>query len=130
MLGCLLTGAKIRSVVFFSREGGSVTYSPPVIPVIGNMVISTAPLLCIPLLLTVCTWFFSTYLGCSFPELPLTFDSNDTIVVLGGGIIGTFTQNLVIHFNGWFLLYLYLVLSLILSVAPSMQDFRNAAFGI
>jgi hypothetical protein len=130
MLGCLLTGAKIRSVVFFSREGGSVTHSPPLIPVIGNVVISTAPLFCIPLLLTFCTWFFSTYLGCSFPLLPLTFNSNDTIVVLGGGILGTFTQNLVIQFNGWFLLYLYLVLSLIVSAAPSWQDFRNAGLGI
>jgi hypothetical protein len=130
MLGCLLTGAKIRSVVFFSREGGSVTYSPPVIPVIGDVVISTAPLFCIPLLLTICTWVFSTYLGCSIPLLPLAFNSNDTIVVLGGGILGTFTQNLVIQFNAWFLLYLYLVLSLVLSIAPSMQDFRNAGVGI
>jgi hypothetical protein len=130
MLGCLLTGAKIRSVVLFSREGGSVTYSPPAIPVIGNVVISTAPLFCIPLVLTVCTWFFSTYLGCAFPVLPLSIISNDTIVVLGGEIIGTFTQNLVIQFNGWFIIYLYLVLSLVLSVAPSMQDFRNAGVGI
>ncbi|MDP3564511.1 MAG: hypothetical protein Q8R70_08475, partial [Methanoregula sp.] len=130
MLGCLLTGAKIRSVVLFSREGGSVTYSPPAIPVIGNVVISTAPLFCIPLVLTVCTWFFSTYLGCSFPVLPLSIMSKDTIVALSGGILATFAQNLVLEFNGWFILYLYLVLSLILSIAPSMQDFRNAGVGI
>ncbi len=130
MLGCLLTGAKIRHVVLFSREGGSVTHTPPVIPVIGDVVISTAPLFCIPLALSLCTEFFSEYLGCVIPALPLTFDSADSFVVLGEGILGTFSQNLVIQFNAWFLLYLYLVLSLILSAAPSMQDIRNAAIGI
>ncbi|MDO9324080.1 MAG: hypothetical protein Q7T80_03885, partial [Methanoregula sp.] len=128
--GCLLTGAKIRNVVLFSKEGGSVTYNPPVIPVIGNVVISTAPLFCIPLVLSLCTWFFSLYLGCLLPALPLSIDSTDAGVVMGGGIIATFTQNILVHFNAWFLLYLYLVLSLILSAAPSMQDIRNASIGI
>jgi hypothetical protein len=36
----------------------------------------------------------------------------------------------VVHFNAWFLVYLYIVLSLILSAAPSMQDFKNASIGI
>ncbi|MDP2798008.1 MAG: metalloprotease family protein [Methanoregula sp.] len=130
MLGCLLTGAKIRNVVLFSKEGGSVTYNPPVIPVIGNVVISTAPLFCIPLVLALCTWFFSDYLGCLFPALPLSFDSTNTMVALGGGVMDIFTRNLVVQFNAWFLLYLYLVLSLILSAAPGMQDIRNAGIGI
>lgn len=130
MLGCLLTGSKIRNVVLFSQEGGSVTYNPPVIPLIGDVVISTAPLFCIPLLLALCTGFFSGYLNCSIPALPLAIDSADTVIIMGGGILGTFTQNLVVQFNGWFLLYVYLVLSLILSAAPSMQDIRNAAIGI
>jgi len=130
MLGCLLTGAKIRNMVLFSKEGGSVTYNPPVIPIIGDVVISTAPLFWIPLVLALCTWFFSGYLGCSIPALPLPIDSTDAVMVLGGGILATFTQNLVVQSNAWFLLYLYLVLSLILSAAPSMQDIRNASIGI
>ncbi len=99
------------------------------IPVAGNVVISTAPLFCIPLVLTGCTWLFSHYLGCFFPALPLAINSSDAVVVMGGGILATFTQNLVVQFNFWFLLYLYLVLSLILSVAPSNQDLKNAAAG-
>jgi len=129
VLGCLITGAKIRKVVLFSKGGGSVTHSPPLIPVIGDVVISTAPLFCIPLILALCTWLFSTYMGCLFPALPLTIDSPDTVILTGGTILGTFTQNLVVQFNAWFLLYLYLVLSLILSAAPSMQDMKNAALG-
>lgn len=130
ILGCLLTGAKIRNVVLFSKEGGSVTYTRPVIPVIGDVVISTAPLFCIPLVLTSCTWVFSRYLGCSFPTLPLTLSSADAIVLMGNGVLETFSRNLLVTFNAWFLVYLYLVLSLILSAAPSMQDLRNAAIGI
>ncbi|PKL70562.1 MAG: hypothetical protein CVV30_04210 [Methanomicrobiales archaeon HGW-Methanomicrobiales-1] len=129
VLGCLITGAKIQKVVLFSKGGGSVTYNPPAIPVMGNVVISTAPLFGIPLVLAFCTWIFSTYFGCIFPALPLTFDSPDTVILTGGAILGTFTQNLVVQFNAWFLLYLYLVLSLILSAAPSMQDMKNAAIG-
>jgi hypothetical protein len=129
VLGCIITGAKIRKVVLFSKSGGSVTHSPPLIPVIGDVVISTAPLFCIPLILSLCTWFFSTYLGCSFPAFPLSIDSLGTVILAGGIILGTFTQNIVVQFNAWFLLYLYLVLSLILSAAPSMQDMKNAAIG-
>jgi hypothetical protein len=130
VLGCLLTGAKIRKIELFSEGGGSVTYNPPVIPLIGNVVISTAPLFCVPLVLTGCTWIFSTYLDCSFPALPLSLDSADALMALGAGIFGMFIRNLVLRFNAWFLLYLYLTLSLILSIAPSLQDTRNAATGI
>jgi hypothetical protein len=130
MLGCLLTGAKIRNVVFFSKEGGSVTYNPPVIPMIGNVIISTAPLFCIPLVLTLCTWFFSNYLGCLLPALPQSVDSADALIMMGGGVLETFTRNLIVKFNAWFLVYLFIVLSLILSAAPSLQDLKNASVGI
>ena len=33
-------------------------------------------------------------------------------------------------FNPWFIVYLYITLTLVLSVAPSMQDIENAAIGI
>ena len=41
-----------------------------------------------------------------------------------------FAANLFNHFNPWFLLYLYLTVSLVLSLAPSGQDMKNAALGI
>jgi hypothetical protein len=48
----------------------------------------------------------------------------------GKGIAGTFSDNLLTRFNEWFLLYLYLTLSFILSIAPSPQDMINAAAGM
>ncbi|MDD1694627.1 MAG: M50 family metallopeptidase [Methanoregula sp.] len=130
MLGCLLTGATITNVVLFSKEGGSVTYTRPKLPILGDVIISSAPLFCIPLFLTGLTWCFSAYLGCTFPQFPVSIDSAGTLHTLGAGIVELFSQNLVTAFHPWFLLYLYLTLSLVLSVAPSRQDIRNAAVGL
>jgi hypothetical protein len=129
ILGCFVTGAQIREVVFFSKGGGSVTHTRPLLPWIGDMIISTAPLFAIPLVLSVLTRIFSEYLGCTFPPFPPSIGSPDTLAILGEGIISTFRDNLVTQFNGWFLLFLYLTISLVLSAAPSTQDMKNAAIG-
>jgi hypothetical protein len=130
IFGCLITGAKVKKVVFFSEKGGSVTYTSSKIPFLGDVVISTAPLICIPLALAGCTWVFSQYLGCVFPPLPMGIASTDALFGLCIGIVGMFTRNLIVQFNPWFLIYLYLTLTLVLSLAPSMQDMKNAAIGI
>jgi hypothetical protein len=130
VFGCLIMGAGVKNVVLFSKEGGSVTYSRPKIPYLGEVVIGTAPLLCIPLVLAGCTWVFSQYLGCVFPPLPQGIGSGADLFLLGTGVLGMFTRNIIITFNPWFLLYLYITLSLVLSVAPSAQDLHNAAVGI
>jgi len=130
ILGCLITGATIKKVVFFSEKGGSVTHTSSKIPYLGDVVISTAPLFCVPLVLAGCTWVFSQYLGCVFPPLPMGVDSMDALFGLFIGIVGMFTRNLIVRFNPWFLVYLYLTLTLVLSLAPSAQDMKNAAIGI
>jgi hypothetical protein len=133
ILGCLLTGAKIKDVVFFSEKGGSVTYTRPALPYLGDVIISTAPLFCIPLVLYGLTWIFSQYLGCTVPlvsGIPVAVDSYNTLQILALAVVDLFWQNLVTGFHPWFLLYVYLTLSLVLSMAPSGQDIRNAAIGI
>ncbi len=130
ILGCLLTGAKVKNVVLLSKDGGSVTYSPSPVPFLGDVVINTAPLFCIPLVLYGCTWIFSSYLGCSIPALPPVIGSADAVSLMASQITDMFAANLLYHFNPWFLLYLYLTVSLVLSLAPSRQDMKNAALGI
>jgi len=127
--GCVLTGARIRNIVLFSREGGSVAYSRPALPVIGDVIISTAPLFLLPLVLSVITWGFSTWLGCVFPSFPAGLTARDIIPGLAGAVADTFYQNLVIRFSGWFPVYLYLNISIVLALAPSTQDAKNAAAG-
>ena len=130
IIGCLVTGAHIRKVVLFSKEGGSVTYTRPMFPYIGDVIISTAPLFLLPLALSFIAWIFSTFLGCFFPAFPATLASPGIFLDLVKAIVYTFSDNLLIRFNGWFLVYLYLTVSLILSVAPSPQDIKNAAAGM
>jgi hypothetical protein len=130
ILGCFITGAKIKKVVFFSEEGGSVTYTTSKIPYIGDVVISTAPLVCIPVVLAGLTWIFSQYLGCVFPPTPVSVNSMDSLLGLVIAITILFTQNLAVRFNPWFIVYLYLTVTLVLSLAPSVQDMKNAAVGI
>lgn len=128
--GCLLTGAKVQKIVLISKEGGMVSYSPPAIPVLGDVIIGTAPLFFLPLVLAVLTWIFGMYAGCSFssavPSLGSVSSLYSMILVIGT----TLYQNLIAAFNPWFLLYLYLVTSLALSFSPSARDLRNAIAGL
>jgi len=128
--GCLITGAKIKKVVFFSEQGGSVTYQSPKVPLLGNVIIGTAPLFGIPLVLAGLTWLFGTYLGCIlFSSVP-SLTSVESAGVLLSSALTILYQNLVVKFNGWFLLYLYLTVSLVLSLSPSRQDIKNALAGL
>jgi len=128
--GCLLTGAKIQKIVLISKEGGMVSYSPPAIPVLGDVIIGTAPLFFLPLVLAALTWIFGMYAGCSFssavPSLGSVSSLYSMILVIGT----TLYQNLIAAFNPWFILYLYLVTSLALSFSPSARDLRNAIAGL
>lgn len=130
ILGCLLTGAKVKNVVLLSREGGSVTYSPSPIPFIGDVIINSAPLFCIPLVLYGCSWFFSAYLGCFIPVLPDPIGSAGFPGTIASQIAGVFEANILNRFDLWFLVYIYLTISLVLSLAPSRQDMKNAALGM
>lgn len=51
ILGCILSGAKITEIVLISKSGERVSYTGSKIPVLGNVIISTAPLFCLPLVL-------------------------------------------------------------------------------
>jgi hypothetical protein len=129
IIGCLVTGARIKNIVLFSKDGGSVTYTRPLLPYIGDVIISTAPLILLPLALSFITGVFGMFLGCVFPAFPTTTGYPEVLVDLVKVIFSTFLDNLLIRFNGWFFLYLYLTTSLVLSVAPSTQDMKNAAVG-
>jgi len=130
VLGCIVTGAHITKVVLISKEGGMVSYTQPKVPIIGNVIISTAPLFSLPLVLAGLSWIFAEYAGCWFSQALPVAGSFDSLVLLIESIGQTLYHNLIAVFNGWFLLYLYLVISLVLSVAPSRQDLKNAAAGL
>jgi hypothetical protein len=131
IVGCLCTGAEVKKVVLFSKDGGSVTYAEPKIPILGTITISTVPLFVLPLALAGLTWLFGTYTGCFVPPLfPLP---GTTAAGLNSMVTTTttiFTTNIITRPSGWFFLYLYISVSIILSLAPSTHDIKNAAIGI
>ena len=131
VFGCLITGARITKVVLFSRGGGSVTYLKPALPLLGNLIISSAPLFVLPVVLACLTWLFGAFLGCFLPPiLPPSLETTAGIVNMAATTIEIFITNIFTHTNGWFFLYLYLAASIILSLSPSGQDLKNAVLGI
>lgn len=98
LLFCLLTGAQVHDVEFFSPTGGHVTHGRPKIPVIGVFLISLAPFLVGMTLV----YFISSQL--------IVFDpSNLTIKLIISKII-----------------IFYLLVAIIISMFPSGKDFKNA----
>lgn len=130
IIGCLITGAPIKKVVLLSKDGGMVSYGRPKIPVIGNVIISTAPLFFLPIVLAMLTWVFGTYLGCTFSSRIPSVTSAQAVIAIITAIGQTLYTNLITSFNPWFILYLYLVTSLVLSFSPSTQDLKNAVLGL
>ena len=99
-IACHLTGAKITKAVFFSRTGGLIEHSPPRLGMIGNFLISIAPLIG----------------GLGIIALILRFSG-----------ISYFAQNSSVH-AALSALGFYLGASVAAAILPSWQDFKNAFF--
>lgn len=117
---CLITGAKIKSVSLFEKEGGSVTHEPPRIAVIGPILIAFAPLL----IGIVAIFIISKWVGVN-PERDIFSVSSKNIL---GVLKNTFGAINFANYINWILMYL--VFSVAVTMTPSFQDFRNALIPI
>jgi len=127
-LACVLTGAKIEEIKFFDPEGGHVTHGKSKVPVLGQVLISLAPMFGIPLFLFLMAFIFGLLeiiAPFSFPHITSVGSFFQFIVVafviLWDNVIG---------FYWWFILFLYLSFSFVVCLAPSGKDFRNSLIGI
>ncbi len=118
-LCAIIFGAKIKSFKVFKAEGGEVSYTKPVFPLISQPIISTAPILACSIVL----YLVGIWLGFAFKDFNLQFSLGDLAVDLVA-FFKTF------GFNFKTLLFLYLVLSLTSAMAPSRKDLINAFYGI
>jgi len=127
---CLITGAKITEIKFFDEEGGHVTHGKSKIPVLGQVMISLAPLFGIPLFLLLLAlvakvsglaWFPG-----SLPHINSPGSFWDFIVTA----FNILWQNFWVRHYWWFVVFLYLAFSLVVCLAPSGPDFRNSIIGI
>lgn len=129
---CVITGAEIREIVWYNPEDGSgkVVHGSPKIPVLGNFLISVAPFMGIILLFLAMGYIFSNFAGVVTVQQVNPTISPAGIFALGESSLQIFLQNIVYSPNPWFILYLYLIISILPGLTPSVPDLLNRDVGI
>ena len=138
---CKLTGAKVVELKLFEKQqaggqtvyGGHVTHGPSKLPLIGDPLISFAPVFGCLGVMALLTWAAGDPLefhnhpakNQEFKVAPL---SNLTSIVQGVTyVIWNLPKHIADHATEWkFWGYLYLTISLAVALAPSKQDFANS----
>lgn len=122
-LACVLMRAKINRIRFFAPSGGAVEHQPPRMPLIGKPIISLAPLIGV----TLAIFGLAYYMGyrAAMPQIDF---SSSFLLNFNTLFKGAF-KIISLSFGDWqFWAFLYLLLSLSASIAPSITDLKNAAF--
>jgi len=101
VIGCILTGTRIKRVSLFSKTGGFVEYEKSKLALISDLIISIMPFV---------LGFVAIFLTMQYA--PRIDFSNSSIVILG--------RNILIS---------YLLISIMLCMLPSFQDLKNASIG-
>jgi hypothetical protein len=133
-LACVLTGAKVHSMVLFRSDGsGEVKHGPPKLKYIGDVAISLAPLVgC-----TVCLWLLGLIL-----KAPVNFYTvqaegvhvnqlafvADLAMLVWDDLVLFFKASALLDWRTW--VFLYFAMCFTLGMAPSRQDLKNGAVGI
>ncbi len=119
-LGCIIMGAKIKEVALFSSKGSYISHSKPLIPLIGNFVISFSPIVGSIAFLA----FFFRIFEFSLPEINLFLEP----VYLS--FLSIFRESIAFaidNYQKWeFWVFSYLAISLVISLSPSKKDFKNS----
>lgn len=120
IIGCLITGSSIKEVKMFSPKGSYVSHTKPKLPLIGNFIVSFAPIIGGILVIMLIAVVFNY----NFPLVSLSVDSFiDSFV----SIIGQSVNFIINYYNTWqFWLFSYIVLSVIICLVPSKQDLKNS----
>jgi hypothetical protein len=133
-VGCLLTGAKIHSIVLFRPDGsGEVRHGPPRLRYVGVMIIALAPLaggaaglLLVAMLLHAPINPYRVHASGVQPD-QITFLLQLVRLVLDDLALFVRGSSL-LDWRTW--VFLYFAMCFTLTMAPSKQDLKNAAGGI
>lgn len=138
---CKLTGARVDEVKLFDRQrvgrmtlySGFVKHGPSQLPYVGDPLISFAPLIGGLLVLALLTWLFDDplairgTLGGRANLLSDTLGVARELLATVAGMLRRFPAQVAGRWSDWrFWLYLYLALSISMSLVPSRQDFANS----
>jgi hypothetical protein len=132
--GCVLTGAKIHSMVLFRGDGsGEVKHGPPKIRYIGDAVIALAPLagntlalVLLGVLLRAPVNFYAVRADTIQPN-QLYFVA-DLATLVWHDLVLFFKVSSLTSWRTW--VFLYFAMCFTMSMAPSRQDLKNAQAGI
>lgn len=120
-LMCLLTGAKISKIALFDKEGGKVEHSAPKIPILGQIVISLAPMV----FGAAAIYLLSRRLGITGVDISSIHLTKDGLI----NFLSSTFANLNFHSVNT-LIIVYLVLSIAVTLTPSLQDLRNITLSL
>lgn len=113
---CYITGAKVSDISMFKKEGGEVKHGASSIPVLGSILISTAPFVVGAILI----YLLSKLIG--FRPINLVnfdFMPNNIAFLIKASFSGLNFAAI----KTW--IGLYLVLSIAMTMIPSLQDMKN-----
>lgn len=138
---CKLTGARVQEVKLFDRERvgrstiyrGHVLHGPSKLPYVGDPLISFAPLIGGLLVLALLTWAWNDPLSIRGNAARAIDPITDVAGVVGElasmvvSMIRRLPRQIAARAADWRLwVYLYLAVSISMSLAPSRQDFANS----
>lgn len=115
---CLLTGAKIKKIALFDKDGGSVEHEQSKLPVLGSILISLAPFVAG----SIAIFFFARWLGLKEVDLSNLKFSYENIISFVKSIVGGLDLT---NYKNWIIIYL--ALSVAVTMIPSKQDIKNIA---
>lgn len=119
---CLITGAKIKKISLFDKDGGKVEHEHSKLPIFGQIIISFAPFI----FGAIAIYFLAKLLGIN--QVSFNWELNSAPYSFWDSIKPGLGAIDVSRWQNW--LILYLVLSVAVTMTPSRQDFENVAFSI
>lgn len=122
-VGCFITGAHIIDLNLLNRTGGEVKHEQSPIPVLGQLVISMAPLITGLIII----FFLLFRIGIQIETSDISFRLGDFMPLLKNTLLLLGQINWLAPLN-W--LYAYLLISLIVTIAPSKTDLIYALPGL
>ncbi len=116
---CIITGAKISKISLFDKEGGRVEHTPSRVPILGSILISYSPLF----IGLVAIFYLSRFIGLNDINISFFPFNNLNIMDKLLQLISLFNFT---DIKSWAIFYL--TISIIVTMTPSLQDFKNSIF--
>jgi len=134
--GCLLMFAKITKIKLFGREGGEVQHGPPRVPIVGQAIISLAPVAGCAVVLVLVGYLLNAPMYRSIGAIPMKFDLSAQGVgsFVGKSVQAIWAGSRGIVYSNWLswktYVFVYAAICLGISLRPSTRDLRNSFVGL